>query len=271
MIIFSLNQGKLLATNDGGSNWETLNSNASEDLVDVFFLSPLSGWLLPKNGPLITINEQFVSTPAKGPRPILPKVSSPGFPNSHSIAFTSSRRGWIVGNNGEIHYTQDGGRTWKKQDSKTQSNLLRAQFESVQQGWIVGEEGIILYTDTGGNTWQSQSSGTSVRLSHIKIPDNQSAFVLGDKGTILRTNNRGKTWLRAQTDTEEQIVDAAFVNEQQGWAVGTQGAILYTGDGGKSWTRQESGTRSNLFVVNVQKDKVIIIGEDGIILRHILN
>lgn len=62
----------------------------------------------------------------------------------------------IVGTDGLIMRTDDGGTTWIKQKSGTTAKLHAVTFSDVNQGTAVGEFGIILHTKDGGTTWVKQ-------------------------------------------------------------------------------------------------------------------
>ena len=58
--------------------------------------------------------------------------------------------GWIVGDNGTILYTADGGQIWNYQLAPTNARLEAVCFTSDNDGWAVGANGTILYTDSAG-------------------------------------------------------------------------------------------------------------------------
>ena len=52
--------------------------------------------------------------------------------------------GWVIGFNGNIFKTLDGGETWEKEQSPTEKGLLSIFFLNSENGWIVGDSGIVL-------------------------------------------------------------------------------------------------------------------------------
>ena len=70
----------------------------------------------------------------------------------NSVHFINEQTGWIVGSNGTILNTRNGGETWELQPSGTTNDLFSVHFTDALNGWAVGENGTILHTSTGGIT-----------------------------------------------------------------------------------------------------------------------
>src|SRR5205085_5914659 len=70
-------------------------------------------------------------------------------------------RGWLVGSNGAVFTTGNGGSTWQAQASGTKVSLNSVNFpwSDSQHGWIVGEDGLILSTSDGGGRWLHRTQG----------------------------------------------------------------------------------------------------------------
>ncbi|MBN2103224.1 hypothetical protein JW835_04200 [bacterium] len=65
----------------------------------------------------------------------------------NDITFTSSKNGWIVGSEGSILKTQDGGINWHSIDINTKLNLKSIFFINDEIGWVVGNNGLIFKRD----------------------------------------------------------------------------------------------------------------------------
>ena len=68
-----------------------------------------------------------------------------------AIQFIDVKHGWIVGSNGIVVATSDGGKTWQRQATAITGQLQAVQFVDSQTGWILGSTGALLATGTGGN------------------------------------------------------------------------------------------------------------------------
>ena len=73
-----------------------------------------------------------------------------------AITFTDSLHGTVVGTEGAILRTVDGGDSWTKQESGVKTELISVSFSDSLNGTIVGELGIILRTTNGGYSWVKQ-------------------------------------------------------------------------------------------------------------------
>src|SRR5437763_7560815 len=80
----------------------------------------------------------------------------------HGVHFHDTKEGWVVGDDGVIRHTIDGGKTWEPQASTTRASLRGVHFLDESVGWVVGREerpfggsvGVVLFTRDGGIRWQ---------------------------------------------------------------------------------------------------------------------
>ena len=71
----------------------------------------------------------------------------------------------IVGNDGIIYTSTDGGDTWKLIESGVTSDLNQIEFANDKTGWIAGDNGVILKTTTGGTNWENVNNGIPVKYT----------------------------------------------------------------------------------------------------------
>jgi len=114
----------------------------------------------------------------------------------YSIFFSDLNNGWIIGSNGTIKVTTDGGNTWQPQQSGVSANLWGMSFINNSQGWICGANNTILKTSNGGHTWIDISpSGPENKIYvTIKFVDENNGWASNNFGEILRTTNGGLSW-----------------------------------------------------------------------------
>ncbi len=180
--------------------------------------------------------------------------------------------GWVVGDQGTILRTTDGGDTWRLWQSHYKVNDLLAVSFYKDLGWAVGKKGTVLHTEDGGVSWHQQPSSVETDLYGVYFLDDQHGWTVGAKGTILRTEDGGKTWKQWISQIPvilPDLHDVVFVNKKQGWVAGNTGLILYTEDGGENWKTQESGVREDLLGIDFPQPKPYSgwsIGETGTIL-----
>ena len=87
------------------------------------------------------------------------------------VSFIDANNGWVVGFNGTILKTTDGGANWISQESGINDDLYRVSFTDANNGTAVGDSGIILSTINGGVNWVSQLSGTTNELLGVSFTD----------------------------------------------------------------------------------------------------
>jgi hypothetical protein len=95
--------------------------------------------------------------------------------------------GWIVGAQGAMYSTTDGGQTWNPVDCGTTRNVADVYFRVPGTGWAVGQFGTILRTTDGGATWTFRTSGTTMPLRSTSFADEATGWIVGNGGVILKT------------------------------------------------------------------------------------
>lgn len=264
--------GLILQSYDYGDTFGEVDSRIKVGLNDVFSLKDRV-WIVGDSGTMLlstdsgdTFVKSLYTMYGKGKRP-QPAGSGEESLDLYSVQFTDRERGFIVGDEGLILSSYDGGVTWQERPSGTNSQLFHLSFRG-KRGWSVGTGGAIVHTDNGGMNWYPQSSGTTDDLNRVMMVSDEVAFITGDKGTLLRTTNGGATWVRVPLRTNQSLFGMSFVDKKTGWVVGYGGVIIRTYDGGQTWVEQESQTATDLFAVSFHKHRGFTIGRDGIVLRY---
>jgi len=183
---------------------------------------------------------------------------------SYRTCFTDSLNGWIVGGNGVIGYTNDGGLNWVEQETNLNDsyNYLRATcFIDANNGWL------LLNTKNGGSDWISNSylenyyNDDDLYLHGVFFTNGKNGYAVGrdqslfgkinnkNRGVILSTTDGGEQWNRTVIDSAS-FKDVYFSDKQHGWIAGEAGVILHTKDEGENWIQQDSGTDIKLTSVH---------------------
>lgn len=168
-----------------------------------------------------------------------------------SVSFINTHEGWVVGGNGTILHTTDGGVEWAHQESGTYHNLHKVIFLDSNHGWVGGDNGIILSTSDGGQNWTAQETGTKDIIISIHFTDLQNGWAATDYpeypylANILHTNNGGLTWEVQNIGLNEwtRFTDVFFFDPLHGWAGGAYfDGLMVTQDGGITWQRLVNST-----------------------------
>lgn len=163
----------------------------------------------------------------------------------NGVSFVDAKHGWLVGEDGVILRTDDGGATWNAQGSGTNNGLLAVSFAGAGFGCAVGYSGTILTTTDGGHIWrltQYVRQGNWENLFDVHFVDALHGWACGAHGTVIATADGGATWETLACPIQQQVEAIHFVDASYGWAGGADGAIIATRDGGLHWTTQQSGS-----------------------------
>ena len=202
-----------------------------------------------------------------------------------SVYFTSSKVGWVAGDNGYLAYTKDAGNSWRRKILNTAANINEIYFRNKKNGYLVAGRKMFVTRD-GGESWRDElivnpsefKDGIPEFLS-IRFNGKREGFIIGtiiDKNNedtvigslLLRTNNGGETWSRIIVPTKVELFHIDFDGKQRGWIVGDMGTILATTDRGNSWRIQKSGTDETLYNVDFRDENDgYAVGLNGTILR----
>ncbi len=173
------------------------------------------------------------------------------------ISFVSPLIGWVVGANGLIFKTVNGGASWSSQASGLAANLVKVQFINDQEGWATagansGAAFVVLKTTNGGATWQNLSFGNDAYASNsMFFLDAQHGWIAGFNNQLLPrifyTENGGNSWVSQNLPVSAQgtqISSVKFATSLIGWATVNSlyepvaGPVLHTMDGGAHWDIQ---------------------------------
>lgn len=252
--------GNVLAkTHDGGRTWteqvsipKSLEQNIPPQ--SVFFLSSEVGWVVGENIYHTTNGGRSWLSLSKTPLGNHQRQRQMRIAPSHAdympaLWFTDAGTGLMARLDGEVYYTNDGGKTWELIWS-VDKKITDVFFISDHEGWIVGDEGFIARTNDGGRTWVTVSIQTKADFTSIFFLNAQLGWVTGLNSTILYTRDGGRTWQRssiANLKGSPPLASVSFADSLHGYAVGgnsdpmypsawsPSNVILFTGDGGQTW------------------------------------
>lgn len=261
-------QGLLSRSYNDGGNFEEKSLGVDVGLNDIF-IRKNDIWIVGDTGTIIHSTD--------GGRSFMKRVydssrraygqSKAQYLDFYSVEFEDEKRGLIVGDEGLILATTDGGFSWEEQKSGVNEQLFHLSIRG-REGWVVGTGGTILHTSDAGKNWYPQRSGTDSDLNRVYLLTEKIGLITGDKGTLLRTDNAGATWQKIDVGVSEPLFGISFIDKRTGWVVGYQGRVIRTYDGGIHWVDQDSATSTDLFSVSFRENRGYAIGRDGLLMRY---
>ncbi|MEE4260221.1 MAG: YCF48-related protein [Bacteroidales bacterium] len=204
--------GKILKTDDGGTNWYLLHDPGGTLNSVHFPPSSSTGYTCGENGKVYSFSNTAFDIADISPAGIVSSLQSISFPVDtsegklcgqniirrylsgswdnlqffdngflyNSIFFTDNSTGWVVGSHGKLFKTIDG-LSWLPQTSNTTSNLNDVFFIDSMIGWAAGS-GVLLHTVDGGLNWTQeltiQTEGKELRAIYFISPHN--GYVVGN-------------------------------------------------------------------------------------------
>lgn len=157
--------------------------------------------------------------------------------------FLSEQKGWVVGTDGLIMFTEDGGETWDIQHSNDDESFWSIFFIDDNKGWVVGWSSIY-HTTNAGKTWEYQNHPSIMGdLTDVYFINHDTGWIVGTYKIVLKTTDGGKNWTKIMNTIADDncFYSVSFTDELHGCAVGGKmsnynfGFIMITNDGGLNW------------------------------------
>jgi len=241
--------------------------------------------------PVVVATTLFpVSTPKANQELVWSAQSSGVMAKLSGVAFVDHNRGWVVGSNGTLLITEDGGAKWRRQalpERQRNEALNDVWFFNADHGLLLGEYGMfnrkgdidwserifLLRSRDRGANWEA---GALARLPVQHATEQARGQATGQttrrpENVSDRNQRDGSDVLKpGQRPSDPVLLRMAFAKDQVGWAVGEAGTIQYTNDGGETWKLQEPPTRKLLYDVAVVDNKQAwAVGAGGTVLRTV--
>ena len=126
--------GALWLTNNAGTSWTNMNPLGTENLRDIFFVGPSTGFVVGNSYVWKTMNSGSSSWPT------IFSTST----NVNAVHFVSTDTGWVVGASGVVVSSTDSGKNFITEVSSTTANLNDVFFLNSIVGFAVGNSGAII-------------------------------------------------------------------------------------------------------------------------------
>ncbi len=263
--------GKIITTNNGGTNWTEQSSNETMGLNDVYFINNSIGWSCGRNGVIKTTDGGKTWS----------RIYTTVLGNEiNTIHFMDENIGWVAGKalGSKIFLlkTIDGGVNWTDYSNRldypygASGNVLDIFFLNDNLGWFVGQdatEDACWKTIDGGESWTRMHFGITCPKFGIDFTDESHGWVAGK--FKYSTSNSGADWDNLFPTLTQYAYDVDFIDNNTGWIIGDSGQVSMTNNSGFSWTMEPTPVVSNLYSIQmIDKNTGWIVGSNGVILTY---
>lgn len=275
--------GTVIYTSNGGRTWQVQNPNTLSDIRDINFPNLNTGYLIYWQ----------IETPSFGT--VLMKTTDMGntwnqlfFKENdkffHSIKFKDSLNGWMIGENGYILRTNDGGIEWQQMNiilsPFSRLPVLDIDFYSPEFGIACGGymdiAGVIWRTTDYGNNWRALIVGPEP-IQRIKFIDSTKIFGLGGDyeygSSTVVSYDSGKTFTYTSLDIFGIPPTMAFRTHSEIWSsLGIDPYFLKSIDTGNTFYLIETPDSIKIEdIVFFDSSNGMAVGRDGIIMKYSKN
>lgn len=191
----------ILHTSDGGKTWNLQFQDQDFILKAVSFCDARTGWAVGEYG--------YVYHTADGGRTWVHQAGEFGFSEEtgdvvggsylFDVAAVNPKTAWVVGIDGYVAKTMDGGKTWRKQTTGVPKTHLFGVTAGEKDVLIAGDA-TLLRTADGGATWQGVAVEPSIKygwLYRIGKRGKEGFVAVGQAGWIYQADAKAGSWKRA--------------------------------------------------------------------------
>lgn len=170
---------------------------------------------------------------------------------------------WVVGQNGALLTSEDGGRHWIREELPQRSNLQSIAVSPTGQKVVVGNQGQLWVRVLDG-PWEHMElkvSDLAGKLQNIKFIDNQF-WIVGEMGALFRGTADAGDWQALGLDED---INLNAISQGVGgdlWVAAEFGRLLRSRDQGRTWSVYELGEES-LRALYFKNEIGVAVGNGG--------
>ncbi len=271
--------GSIYRTRTGGQTWVKQETGLTTIIQDIFMLDSLHGWAVSPYIDQTTVETTLLTTRDGGANWLRQLVQGEQF---NGLTFLDSLNGWMVGEDGVIYGSTDGGATWAEANYDTtyfpRWELWHVKFATSMLGFAIGGRwdiiGVVWRTTDGGQIWAATNAAAEP-LYGLHFFDSLHMIAVGgdfDLGSgKVTTSDGGGSWEYEYLGIWGEARSLAFRTPREGWApLGHARTFMFTADSGKTWRDYPVGVDSEMYDV-VFPDSVhgYMVGNHGKVLKYV--
>lgn len=213
--------GKLLQTNNAGTNWSITQNERWTAMRNILWLN----------------DSTIISCGGGGFTGGVITTSKDGSATWKTDSLNSEMRGLCAADEqtlyccgyGKIIKSTDAGTTWQQQKAEGDF-FVSISFSTAEHGVTIGLEGTIMLTDDGGANWKKIRNGNSLTnqswsFRRIIFRDANNGYIIGDNGLLLCTTDGGSSWTKIKNTSDENFLSIVLTDD--GGIIGSDDGKLF--------------------------------------------
>ena len=247
-IVVAVAGDSVLASPDGGENWQPLLTETGSQMQGVFMFDPQKGWAVGAPGVIVKMEKM-----PNGLSVNRLQNAPPG--DLHSVYFRDVDHGWIGGAEGVLLSTRDAGKTWSSRTFQAASGIAAAQivrgitFLSESNGAALFGTNQVIISDDGGEQWRPVTFPKGTVLEML-TQQGQTLWLGGGRqltptlvvAGLWRSDDAGKSWKAVGLgDIYGAVTGVWFADAGTGF-IAARGKVYATRDGGQTWKEISDGS-----------------------------
>lgn len=231
-VIVCGNNGLLLRTTNGGTNWDSIYSSTKTNITEMFFLNATTGWFVNRN-------DSLFKTVDAGSTWSFVKIAG----DNRTFCFVNETTGWMADGNINVRKTTNGGLNWTLVVMPHPVITSEVYFSNVNTGFVFGvrpsaDSTYIFKTTNGGTNWNVLLA-SSRYYNQPFFRDENHIYMCGADGKFESTTNGGVSWERKDVaNTFDDLQTVVFADDMNGYMAGDESVVYSTTNGGVNWQGQ---------------------------------
>ena len=259
LVAFGL-EGRVVATSDGTA-WRDISLPVAIDVADVAIISDTT---------MVVVGDGRIyrTTNATNAAPTWNLVyNTSGYPSLGSVDFLDASTGAVVGGEGLLLRSSDGGASWSTESVDTSVEMHGVRYTSATGTSVVavGHSGSIVRSTDSGANWDFEI-GTNATFEDVSSASG-TTWRVGSDGAVERSDDLGVTWSPQTSNTNADLNGVRALSATSAVAVGRGGVVIQTSNGGTTWTQRASTTTAELRAVDSLGSLAMAVATDGSIIR----
>lgn len=226
--------GKIYKTTNAGEDWEMISKLNYKWHTKIKFLNPSVGWVVGRG--LYGYYGYIYKTIDGGYTwQLQDSLPNTGY---YDILVQDSLNAWVVGENGRVKFTYDGGQYWYDSPTGFTHNIYGIT-EHKGEKWVVGgryyEPIIYKKRKDVWNLWvQKNQNITNENINAVDFSDFSTGWLAGSNGALFNSHNEGKTWTQVPIFSVN-FTSLSMPNPSYIFLAGECGEFVRSNDAGLSW------------------------------------